>query len=164
MVKRKATTLTELMAVVVIVGIVIVTGAPFLMTVNQNIMLSKTRLSLQQDARNIMFLITKLLMNSSASSISISRQNSSQPFYSKIVFSTIDGRNYQFYQDGKNLIMVDGTVVKTLTSDLRYLAFTFPESSNMKIISISLTVEKELFSRRKKALHMASEKVIIMNN
>lgn len=164
MVKRKATTLTELMAVVVIVGIVIVTGAPFLMTINQNIMLSKTRLSLQQDARNIMFLMTKLLMNTKSSTILITRYNNTQPFYSKIVFSTIDGRSYQFYQDGKNLIMIDGSIIKTLTSDLRYLAFTFPESSNMKIISISLTLERDLFSGRRKALHMASEKVIVMND
>ncbi|MEF3279830.1 MAG: prepilin-type N-terminal cleavage/methylation domain-containing protein [Elusimicrobiota bacterium] len=162
--KRKAFTLTELMGVVAIIGILIATGVPVLNTINQNIMMSKTRLSLQQDARNIMFLITRVLREAQASSISISRQSSNEPFYSKITFSTIDGRNYQFYQSGRDLMMIEGTKTMRLTSDLRYLAFVFPESSNMEILSVSITLEKDLFSAKKKALHMASEKVRIMND
>jgi len=160
---KNAYTLTELMAVVVIIGILGVISAPLLNNLNQNIMMAKTRLSLQQDARNFMSLITKILREAKSSTVVITRNNSSQPFYSKIVFSTIDGKNYQFYQDGKNLVMVDSNNVKILSSDLRYLAFTFPESSDLAIVSISMTLEKDLFSGMKKALHMASEKVMIMN-
>ncbi|HOJ86468.1 MAG: type II secretion system protein [Elusimicrobiales bacterium] len=162
--KRSGFTMTELMAVVAIVGILVVAAVPLLNNANQNIMMSKTRLSLQQDARNIMSLITRVLREAKTSTVSISRHNSSQPFYSKITFSTIDNKNYQFYQSGKNLYMADGTNVKILTSDLRYLAFAFPESSDMSIVSLSLTLEKELFSGRRKALHMASEKVMLMND
>ncbi|MBP7796938.1 MAG: hypothetical protein KA059_09210 [Elusimicrobiales bacterium] len=162
-IKRRATTLSELMAVVVIMSILVAVGVPVLNTVNQNIMMSKTRLSLQQDARNIMFLITRVTREAKASTVSISRYNTSEPFYSKINFTTIDNRNYQFYQNGTNLFMVDNGRTRVLTSDLRYLAFTFPESSNLGIISISITLEKNLFSGKRKALHMASEKVRIMN-
>jgi Tfp pilus assembly protein PilE len=162
--KRKATTLMELMAVVVIMGILFAVGVPILNTVNQNIMMSKTRLSLQQNARNVMFLITRVIREADASTVLISRNNTSQPFYSKITFTTVNNRNYQFYQDGKNIVMVDNGKTRILLSDLRYLAFAFPDSSNLGIISISITLEEDLFSGKRKALHMASEKVRIMND
>jgi hypothetical protein len=111
-----------------------------------------------------MSLITRVLKEATASSIVITRHNSSQMFYSKIKFSTIDGKNYEFYQDGKNLVMKDGNITRVLSSDLRYLAFTLTESSDLYIVSISMTLERYLFSGKRKALHMASEKVMVMND
>jgi prepilin-type N-terminal cleavage/methylation domain-containing protein len=161
---KKGYTLTELMAVVAISGILIAVGVPVLNTVNQNIIMAKTRLTLQQDARTSMSLITRVLKEATASSIVITRHNSSQMFYSKIKFSTIDGKNYEFYQDGKNLVMKDGNLTRVLSSDLRYLAFTLTESSDLYIVSISMTLERYLFGGKRKALHMASEKVMVMND
>lgn len=161
--KKKAFTLVELMAVVTILGIIYAIGAPILNKVNQNIMMANTRIQIQQEARSIMFSITRILRNAVASSVVISRYNSSQPFYSKISFTTVDGKNYTFYQNNKEFVMEVDNYTRTLTKNLRYLAFTFPESSNMSIISVSLTLEKDLFSGRKKALHMASEKIMLMN-
>ncbi len=160
---KKGYTLTELMSVVFIIGILILTGVPLLDNMYKNIMLSKTRLSLQQDARNFMAIVTKFLREAKSSTVVISRHNSLQPYYSKLEFSTIDGKNFKFYQDGRKIIMQDENNIRILSNDLRYLAFAFPESSNLSIISISVTLERDLFSGRKKALHMASEKVMVMN-
>lgn len=161
---RLSFTMIELVEVVAIISIIFIVGSPIINMLNQNIMLSKTRLSLQQDARNTMSIITRFLREAKSSTILITRYNSSQPFYSMISFSTIDGRNYSFYQDGRKLIMKSGNNITIMSSDLRYLAFAFPDSSNLSIISISLTLERDLFSGSKKALHMASEKVMVMND
>jgi len=162
--KKNGYTLTELMAVVAISGILIAVGVPILNTVNQNIIMAKTRLVLQQDARNFMSLITRVLREAKSSSLVITRHNTSQMFYSKIKFSTIDGKNYEFYQDGKNLVMKEGNLIRVIANDLRYLAFTLTESSDLYIVSVSITLERYLFSGKRKALHMASEKVMIMND
>ncbi len=164
MVIRRAFTLMELMAVVVIASILIAVAIPIVRTMNENMMMSKTRLSLQQDARNIMAILNRFLREAKASSIVISRYNSSQPFCSYIKFITIDSKIYEFYQDGRNLVLKQGNMKNTLSQNLRYLAFTFPDSSNMYIVSVSMTFEKELFGGRKKAIHVASEKVRIMND
>ncbi len=164
MVIRRAFTLMELMAVVVITSILIAVAIPIVRTMNENMMMSKTRLSLQQDARNIMAILNRFLREAKASSIVISRYNSSQPFCSYIKFTTIDSKTYEFYQDGRSLVLKQGNMKNTMSQNLRYLAFTFPDSSNMYIVSVSMTFEKELFGGRKKAIHVASEKVRIMND
>ena len=68
-----------------------------------------------------------------------------------------------FYQSGVNLIMQAGTMTKTLSTNLRYIAFSFPMSDDMTIVSISLTMEEATFQGRKKAMHLAVEKVRVMN-
>lgn len=162
MVKR-AFTLIELMAVV-ISSILISVAIPLVRTMNENIMMSKTRLTLQQEARNVMAMLNRFLREARASSIVISRYNSLQPFCSYIKFTTIDSKTYELYQEGQNLVLKQGSMVNILSNDVRYLAFTFPDSSNMYIVSVSITFERLLFSGRKKAIHVASEKVRIMND
>ena len=164
MVKRKAVTLIELMGVVAIFGIIVAVGVPLMRTVNENIMISKTRLILQQDARNIMGILNRFLREAKASSIVISRYNNLQPFYSYLKFTTIDSKTYEFYQDGKKLILKQGPMTRVLSEDIRYLAFTFPDSSNMYIVSVSITFERDLFAGRRKAIHVASERIRIMND
>ena len=163
MVRRSSFTLIEMMAVVVISSILVISGIPIIKSMNENIMMSKTRLKLQQDARNIMSILNRFLREAKASSIVISRYNSSQPFCSYIRFTTIDLKTYEFYQLGKKLFVKQGGNLNLLSEDIRYLAFTFPDSSNMSIVSISITFERDLFRGRKKAIHVASEKVRIMN-
>lgn len=163
MVKRFAFTLIELMAVVVIASILVVVGIPIVRSMNENIMMSKTRLKLQQDARNIMSILNRFLREAKASSIVISRYNSSQPFCSYLKFTTIDEKTYEFYQQGKRLVVKEGSMVNVLSEDIRYLSFIFPDSSNMSILSVSITFEKDLFAGRKKAIHVASEKIRVMN-
>ncbi|MCX7905287.1 MAG: prepilin-type N-terminal cleavage/methylation domain-containing protein [Elusimicrobiales bacterium] len=164
MVKRNSFTLIELMGVVVIVSIVISIGIPIVRSMNENIMMSRTRLTLQQDARNVMSILNRFLREAKASSIVVSRYDLSQPFCSYIRFTTIDSKTYEFYQSGKKLVLRQSNMTKILSEDVRYLAFTFPDSSNMYIVSVSITFERELFAGRKKAIHVASEKIRIMND
>jgi len=53
---------------------------------------------------------------------------------------------------------------QVLSSNLRYLAFAAPRSDDLTIVSVSLTLEQEITELRTKALHMASEHVMIMND
>ncbi|MGC8867512.1 MAG: PilW family protein [Elusimicrobiales bacterium] len=163
-IRRRAFTLIELMASVVIVSILVGVAIPVIRSMNENIMMSKTRLSLQQDARNIMAMLNRFLREAKASSLVITRYDSSQPFCSYIKFTTIDSKTYEFYQDGKNFMLKQGNMQKVLSQDLRYLSFTFPDTSNMYIVSVSMTFEKALFGGRKKAIHVASEKIRVMND
>jgi prepilin-type N-terminal cleavage/methylation domain-containing protein len=161
--KKTGYTLVELMIVLAIVGILFSVGGPILNTANKNWILSRSRLELQTEARAIMYLMSRNLRQAQYATINISRYNNSQPYYSKITFTKIDGKTYSFYQNDKQLIMQYGEMKRTLTNNVRYLAFTFPESADMTILSISMTLEKDIYDYQKKALHMASEKVHIMN-
>ncbi len=161
--KRKGYTLTEMMMAVGIVGILFGVGAPILNQATKNFMMSTARMELQTEARSVMYLITRNLRQAQISTITISRYNSSQPYYSKITFTKQDGKQYSFYQNNKQLVMQFGSMNRVLSNNLRYLAFTFPESSDMEIISISMTLQKDIYEGQKKALHMASEKVRVMN-
>lgn len=152
-----------MMMAVGIIGILFGVGAPILNQATKNFIMSNTRMELQTEARGIMYLITRNLRQAQNSTITISRYSNSQPYYSKITFTKQDGKQYSFYQKDKELIMQYGAMNRVLSKNLRYLVFTFPESSDMGIISISMTLQKNIYEGQKKALHMASEKVRVMN-
>ena len=157
-------TLTEAMLTVAIVGILSTIGARLLIQVNRYYMLTKTRVELQSEARAIMYVISRNLHQARASTVVLDRQDATQPFYSRITFTKVQGTSLSFRQVGKELHQVGGgTKDQILSKNLRYLAFTFPRSDDMTIISVSLTLEQEIYESQTKALHMASEKVRVMN-
>lgn len=160
--KNKGLTLTELMIVIAVSGAVFMLGSQMLTQINRFIKLSQARIELQREARAIFSLITRNLRQAVADTILIDRA-SGQPPYSRISFNTVDGKQFMFYQSGKNLVMQTPQETKTLSADVRYLAFTPPRTETLSIISISLTIEKGIYEDRVKALHMASEKVMVMN-
>ncbi len=160
---RKAYTLIELMMVVGIIGILFAVGAPLLQQVSRFFILSKARLEIQQEARSIMYVVTRNLRQAQSGTITISRAGAAQPFCSKISFTKEQGGLMVFQQNGTDLVQVIGGTQRVIGKDLKYLAFTFPRSDDMTIISVSITLEKAIFEGRTKALHMASEKVRIMN-
>jgi len=159
----KGVTLMELMVVIGIVSALFMIGAPMLNQVNRQFILTRTRMELQQEARSVMYVITRNLRQAQADSIIISRANASQPFYSKITFTKEQGTTLVFQQEGTVLYQVINTARRPLSKNLNYLAFTFPRSDELGIISVSLTLQKNIYEGRKKALHMASEKVRVMN-
>lgn len=159
---ERGVTLVELMVVVAIIGVMATVGPDLYKQVRRFFFLSNTRVELQRDARASMYLITRQLRQAKSNTIVITRETG-QPYYSKITFTDIDGRQVVFYQTGKDLYMAVNSQVSKVCSNLRYLAFAFPRSDDMGIISVALTVEKTMYEARTKALHMASEKVRVMN-
>jgi len=156
-------TLTEAMLVVAILGIVVSGGAQLLIQVQRYFMLTKTRTALQQQARAAMYVITRELRQAQNATITVD-QAAGQPFYSRITFNKInDSTAMQFYQSGGNLIQKRGNNVTTLSTNLIYLAFSLPRSDSLAIISVDLTLQQAIFQGQIKALHMASEKVQVMN-
>lgn len=162
--KRTGYTLTEMMLVVAIVGVVFSLGTTIFVQVNRFIQLNTARLSLQRDARLTMATINRNLRQAQQGTIQISRL-AGQPYYSSISFTRIDNMAFTFTQQGTNLIMTstNPSTTKVLSENLRYLAFVPPRSEDLSIISVALTLEKKIYEGRIKALHMASEKVMIMN-
>lgn len=165
---RRGVTLMELIITVSIVSVIFSIAAPILNQVNRQFILNRTRVELQQEARAVMYIITRNLRQAQSGTVAIGRANASQPFYSRIAFTKEVATagvspDLVFQQEGTNLYQVIGTGKRALSKNLKYLAFTFPRSDEMGIISVSLTLEKKIFEGRSKALHMASEKVRIMN-
>ena len=166
--KRPGVTLMELMITVAILSIVFSIAAPILNQANRQFILNSTRVQLQQEARAVMYIVTRNLRQAQAATITIDRAGATQPFYSRITFTKEAATQgvsptLVFQQEGTTLYQVIGGAKKPLSTNLKYLAFTFPRSDDMGIISVSLTLEKKIFEGRTKALHMASEKVRIMN-
>ena len=63
----------------------------------------------------------------------------------------------------KQLAQQVGNNVHSLSTCLSYLAFSFPRSDNMAIISVSRTVQQSIYQGQIKALHMASQQVRVMD-
>ncbi len=159
--KKRGYTLAEMMVVIAIIGIIISVGPGLLQQVQRFFFLNNTRVALQRDARAAMIVMTSRLRQAQSATIVID-QVASQPYYSRISFNDVDGNTIKFYQSGKSLYMVD-TTSRTLTTSLRYIAFALPRSDDMGIISVSFTLEQSIYEGRVKALHMASEKIRILN-
>jgi prepilin-type N-terminal cleavage/methylation domain-containing protein len=161
---RRGYSLVEVMLVVAIVGILASVGANIFLQVNRYFILSNTRLEIQREARATMYMISRDMRQAQSSTIVIDRASASQPFYSRITFTKIQGGDpVSFYQDGKNLVESVGTTTSILSKNVQYLSFTFPRSDDMTIISVALTLEKTVYQGQIKALHMASEKIQVMN-
>jgi len=171
--RRGGFTLMEMIMVMGIISVMFAIAAPILTNASRQFILTRTKMELQQEARAIMYIITRSLRQASAETIELSRVDSSQPFYSKIRYTTLHStsayvsNSFTFQQEGKVLyqvIVVNGvTNKKVLTRNLDYLAFIFPRTDDMGIISVSLTLKKNIYEGQTKALHMASEKVMVMN-
>jgi prepilin-type N-terminal cleavage/methylation domain-containing protein len=156
-------TLIEVMLVVAILGIMSTVGARLLLQANRFFILTKTRGDLQKEARAIMYVITRELRQAQSATIILDRQSAAQPFYSRITFTKVSGTTMSFRQNGTQLQQVVGNQTMTLSKNLSYLAFTFPRSDDMTIVSVSMTLQEAIYQGQKKALHMAAEKVRVMN-
>lgn len=166
---RKGVTLMELMIVLAIVSALFVVAAPILLQSQRHFILVRTRLELQQEARGIMYIITRAVRQAQSDSIAISRADDYQPFYSRISFVRQAAASgvpaaMVFQQEGTSLCQyIGGANRRVLSRNLNYLAFTFPRSDDTGILSVSVTFQKNIYEGKTKALHMASEKVRIMN-
>lgn len=159
---RAGYSLTEMMIVVAIIGILATVGGRILLQVNRYFIMTNARADLQREARALMYVINRNLRQAQSASITIDR-SASQPFCTRITFTKVQGTTMTFYQNGTTLVQLVGTKTRTLSKNVKYLAFTFPRSDDLSIVSVSVTLEKSIYQGRTKSLHMASEKVRVMN-
>lgn len=159
---RAGYSLTEMMLAVAIIGILATVGARVMLQVNRYFIMTNTRTDLQREARDLMAVINRNLRQARSSSITIDTVPG-QPFYSRLTFTKVQGTTMTFYLNGTTLVQAVGAKNRVLTKNVKHLAFTFPRSDDLSIVSVSVTLEKGIYQGRTKALHMASEKVRVMN-
>lgn len=160
---RRGYSLIELMMVVAIVGTIAMI-APRLMIQLQNFyLLTTARGEIQRDARASIEVVNRFLRQAKYRSIIIDSVSGQGP-YSRIRFKHIDGRNFQYRQEGNKLIQgVDG-VETVLTRNLIYIAFTFPRSDYPRLVSVSMTMGKKTYLEQIKELELTVQKIRVMND
>jgi prepilin-type N-terminal cleavage/methylation domain-containing protein len=160
---KKGWTLVEVLIVVTMIGVLSLSVSSIFYNIWQFYKMSYAQKELQEEARVIMELITRNLRNGISDTIVISRYDATQPYYSKIDFNTIDSSRVSYYQIDRTLYQeIDGNK-KVLSKNVTYFAITPSKTYELNIISVAITLEKEVYELKKKALHMASEKVMVMN-
>lgn len=160
---REGTTLIELMIVVAILGVIAGMGASMIKSYVRFSRLNTAKLETQRGARDSLSQINKNLRQASASSIVVT-QESGQPPYSAVYFNLPDGRSIKYFQNKNKLYVVSNGSTATVADNLRYIAFAFPRTDDLKIMSVSVTFEKDTYEGMSKALQMAIEKVRVMND
>lgn len=159
---RAGYSLTELMMVVAIIGVVASVG-PLLMIQLQNFYLMTTaRNEIERDARSSLDTINRHLRQAVYGTIVIDTPSGQGP-YSRIRFRHVDGRNMEFSQSGTSLVQAIGATRSTMTKNLVYVAFTFPRTDDPTIVSVSMTMGKAIQLGRRKVLELTIQKVRVMN-
>lgn len=160
-------TLTELMLVLAIMGVVGSIGAKLFLQLNRFYRQNNARIAIQRDARETLHLINRNLRQAKASTVVIDQAAGEFP-YSRITFTRLTPSggtaSMSFYQQGKKLFMAQGGGgAKALSDNLRYLGFTYSRTDNDRLVSVSLTTESGTYEGQTKALQLSVEKVRIMN-
>jgi prepilin-type N-terminal cleavage/methylation domain-containing protein len=159
---RAGYTLTELMMVVAIIGILATVGPTMLTSMQNFFMMTSARYEIQRDARTTLDTVNRYLRQAVASTVIMDTPTSQGPF-SRIRFRHVDGRYMEFRQNGSNLIQVIGTTTSIVSTNLIYIAFTYPHTDDTSIISVSITMGKSIQLGRRKVLELTIQKVRVMN-
>lgn len=149
------------MMVVAILGIVFTMGPTLLTQVVRFYYLHLAKTEIQRDARASLDVINRFLRQAQASTVVVD-QATGQPPYSRITFGLLDGTSMRFYQQGQTLYQVNRSTI-AISSNLRYIAFTYPRSDDPTILSVAMTMEKAIYQGGTKALELSVEKVRVMN-
>lgn len=160
--KRKAFTLVEIMVTVAIIGIIFAVGPATLKNLQRFFLQNSARGEIQAEIRVIMDNMDRAIRQADSDTVTVS-QDTGQPPYSKISFTTTDGRAITYKQSGRKLIQIVGANTKTLSTNVYYMAFTYPRTDLSTVVSISITLQKATFEGRTTAIQMAITKVRIMN-
>ena len=158
---KRGFTLVEMAVVVAVVGIVVMLAPPLIVSFTRYFQYQNAKLTTQQEARVALEIMNRFLRQAQASTIQID-QVSGQPPFSRIYFTTIEGKQMEFYQQNNVLYQV-GTSTTTLSKNLLYMAFTFPRTDNPSILSVSITTSKSTYQGGSEAIELAVQKVRIMN-
>lgn len=128
---------------------------------------NRVKVEIQRDARATLDLMNKYLRQASASSLTLDRYNSNQPAYSRCTFTYLDtaraAHSVEFRQDGRIMyLLFDGNKV-VMTRNLRNVLFYYPDSTNDKLMNVSICYEATTFTGGTKALQLSVQKVRVMN-
>lgn len=145
-----------------ILGVIIAGFAVLITNLTKFWRLTWARTEVQKEARRTLSLMNKNMRQAQASSVTID-QLSNNPVWSKITFTKTSGETVVYYQDGAKLYQTVSGTTTQLAEYLRTLTFSYPDSSDTSIISVSLCFEKATYEGATKALQLSIEKVRIMN-
>lgn len=165
---RAGYTLAEMMVAVAILGILALIGPPMMIGMQNFFLMTSARTETQRDARACLSEIDRFLRQAQASTVIIDSAANQGP-YSRITFTLLDGRTISFSQSGDSLIQTvksagGGTSTVTLTKNLSYIAFTYPATDDVSIVSVALTMSKSIQLGKSKVLELTVQKVRIMNS
>ena len=168
LINKKGTTLVELMITVAIIGVLFSVGPDLFKNTFKIWRLTEVQTEVQQDARVTLNLIESLLRQAKTSSVTLTRLDSSQPPYSKIQFTTPAGDTYYFYQSGTNLWIyhLSPTAVvhnRIIATNLRYIAFGYPVSTDEMLLSVSICYERSTYEKQTKDFYLSTQKIKVMN-
>jgi len=156
-------TLIELMMVVAIVGAVAMVGPRLMVQLQNFYLLTSARGEIQRDARASIEVVNRFLRQARYRTIIIDSATGQGP-YSRIRFEHIDGRTFQYRQEGNKLIQGVNGVESVLTRNLVYIAFTFPRSDYPRLVSVSMTMGKKTYLENIKELELTVQKIRVMND
>lgn len=158
---RRGYTLTEMLMVVAIIGILATVGPTMMLQMQNFFLMTSARYEIQRDARTTLDTVNRYLRQAVASTVIIDTNN--QGLYSRIRFKNVDGRYMEFRQNGNKLIQVIGTAESVVSSNLLYIAFTYPHTDDISIISVAITMGKSIQLGRRKVLELTIQKIRVMN-
>src|SRR6185437_14873421 len=143
----------EFMIVLAIIGIVVMILPRIFIQSVQFYQLHNGKIEIQRDARLCMDTVNRFLRESQASTVVVDSA-ANQPPYSRISFTTESNVPMSFYQRGNQFLMTRGTQTSVLSTNLKYLAFTYPRTYNTSILAVAVTMEKATYQGNKKALEL----------
>jgi prepilin-type N-terminal cleavage/methylation domain-containing protein len=155
--------LVELMMVVAIVGSIAMIGPRLMIQLQNFYLLTTARGEIQRDARASIEVVNRFLRQARYRTIIIDSAAGQGP-YSRIRFTHIDGRTFQYRQEGSSLIQGVNGVESVLTRNLVYIAFTFPRSDYPRLVSVSMTMGKKTYLEQVKELELTVQKIRVMND
>lgn len=159
---RAGYTLTEMMMVVAIIGILATVGPTMLTQMQNFFLMTSARYEIQRDARTTLDTVNRYMRQAVASTVVMDTPAGQGP-YSRIRFRHVDGRYMEFRQNGSQLIQVIDTAQSVVSKNLVYIAFTYPHTDDISIVSVSITMGKSIQLGRRKVLELTIQKIRVMN-
>jgi prepilin-type N-terminal cleavage/methylation domain-containing protein len=137
--RERGYTLIELMIVALIVGILFSLGSQILVPMSRLIRINFARGEVQREMRTSLQLMEPLLRQARRETILFPPVT---PKFGHIKFQTMDGRDFYFYQNGRNLIMQEGTKPQVIVSRLLNKMIIIPADISTQNYFLSLCMSK----------------------
>lgn len=162
---RRGVTLTEVIVTSLILGLLSLLVAPIITNLTRYFSSSSARIAMNQESRAAIQIISKFLRQARIDSVQVTNGPAGALPFSGISFQTVQNQNHEFYQDGKELVMIPpGGGKRILSRNLDVLAFTFPDFINdPRTISISVCLRAPTFEGRTRKGGFINETVIVQN-